>query len=604
MPVASRSSGAQSPLRSGLSSRTVTDDEAEGDDDLSQFSVRADDITEPAAPAVAHLTSSSPPSVAPLRHLSAASSPLKKSSSAKKITATKLVFDDVDNIYVLESNTSNNNNNNNAAATSTTVDDSNTSNSTSLDSSFATDNGDDAVNDDVAPQDDDVVIRLPIYDGEFSEIRPDLSSSEPMTSEELRALRERACSFYHNHVYDRSLANVPKSSLDSEPVGASAGAFDALERSTVLRIIGHTSALTLVALARTCHHMRHLCRALVRARYCNQRGLSVKLRLPRADIWRLTVEADVVNESTLDDFEWLKTLGTGSFGRVRLVRHRRTGGYYAMKCLKKAMLLEHEQQDRLYWEKDIVSTLEHPFVVQFFRTFQDSVYVYLLFEFAAGGEIFHLICEHGRLQSRVAKFYAAETLLVLKYFATLNVVYRDIKPENLLLSAQGHIKFTDFGFAAVLGEGEQSKAFLASAEYISPEMILGKGYGLSVDMWSFGVLLYELLVGLPPFVGALTDISYNIFNTDIEFPVRVDAEAKDLILKLLVLDPAKRLTPEQAMAHPWFAGINWHMVYLRMYPPPYVPPVKSQGDASQFNDYAEEQQSALTPVDVEFEEFG
>jgi serine/threonine protein kinase len=220
-------------------------------------------------------------------------------------------------------------------------------------------------------------------------------------------------------------------------VGASAGAFDSLERGTVLRIIGHTSALTLVALARTCHHMRHLCRALVRARYCNQRGLSVKLRLPRADIWRLTVEADVVNESTLDDFEWLKTLGTGSFGRVRLVRHRRTGGYYAMKCLKKAMLLEHEQQDRLYWEKDIVSTLEHPFVVQFFRTFQDSVYVYLLFEFAAGGEIFHLICEHGRLQSRVAKFYAAETLLVLKYFATLNVVYRDIKPENLLLSAAG-----------------------------------------------------------------------------------------------------------------------------------------------------------------------
>jgi hypothetical protein len=596
----SQASGTASPLRSGLSSRTVTDDENDddaanhqhNDDDLSQFSVKADDVSdnETHAPAVASLlASSSPPQLQSQRHVAATSSPLKKSASAKKLAATKLVFDDVDNIYVLGSS------NNNADEASTSRDSFASSDApVSSDGTVAT----------VPDDDEDIVIRLPIYDGEFSEIRPDLSSSEPMTAEELRALRVSACSFYNNYVYDRSLANVPKKSLDVEPVGASAGAFDALDRSIVLRIIGHTSALSLVALSRTCHHLRHLCRALVRARYCNQRGLSVKLRLPRADIWRLTVEADVVNESTLDDFEWLKTLGTGSFGRVRLVRHRRTGGYYAMKCLKKAMLLEHEQQDRLYWEKDVVSTLEHPFVVQFFRTFQDSIYVYFLFEFAAGGEIFHLICEHGRLQSRVAKFYAAETLLVLKYFATLNVVYRDIKPENLLLSAEGHIKFTDFGFAAVLAAGEQSKAFLASAEYISPEMILGKGYGLSVDMWSFGVLLYELLVGLPPFVGALTDISYNIFNTDIDFPVRVDAEAKDLILKLLVLDPARRLTPEQAMQHPWFAGINWHMVYLRMYPPPYVPPVKSQGDSSQFNDYAEENQTQLTPVDVEFEEFG
>jgi hypothetical protein len=196
-PVASRSSGAASPLRSGLSSRTVTDDEA--DDDLSQFSVRADDIAEPAAPAVAALlASSSPPSLAqpPLRHLSAASSPLKKSSSAKKVTASKLVFDEVDNIYVLESNT------NNSAATD----------DASLDSSFSVDGIDlnDGGNGSGA-EDDDVVIRLPIYDGEFSEIRPDLSSSEPMTADELRALRVRACSFYNNHVYDRSLANVPKS---------------------------------------------------------------------------------------------------------------------------------------------------------------------------------------------------------------------------------------------------------------------------------------------------------------------------------------------------------------------------------------------------------
>jgi serine/threonine protein kinase len=307
----------------------------------------------------------------------------------------------------------------------------------------------------------------------------------------------------------------------------------------VLRIIGHTSALTLVALARTCHHMRHLCRAMVRARYCNQRGLPVKLRLPRADIWRITVETDVLKQSTLDDFEWHKTLGTGSFGRVRLVRHRRTGGYYAMKCLKKAMLLEHEQQDRLYWEKDIVrrsSIRSSCSSTARSRTASTST---LLFEFAAAARCFRLICEHGRLQARVVKFYAAETLLVLKYFAALNIVYRDIKPENLLLSADRAHQVHRLWLCRRAAAGEKSTAFLASAEYIAPEMILGKGYDGAVDMWSFGVLLYELLVGMPPFVGALTDISYNIFNTDGRLSGAHRRRRQGPHLKLLVLDPAE-----------------------------------------------------------------
>jgi hypothetical protein len=550
---------------------------------------------------------------------------MRSSAPSPRLSApTKLVFDDVDNIYVLEQSASGNKIAAAAAASAAataaaatasssvaapavvvTHCDESTESDTVSDSTRSSSHAgsyDSTVGDEQGAA--DIVIRLPIYDGEFAIIRPDLSSNEPMTPDELAELRTRACSFYHSHVYDRTLpAGTGKSSLDVEPATARAGLFDRFERSVVLRIAGHADPLALVALAATCHRMRHFCRALVRARYCNQRRLPLKTHLARQDYWRITLETEMLQQATLADFEWHKTLGTGSFGRVRLVRFARTGQFYAMKCLKKAMLLEHEQQDRLYWEKDIVATLEHPFVVQFYRTFQDRVYVYFLFEFAGGGEVFRLICEHGRLQARVVKFYAAQTLLVLKYFAALNIVYRDIKPENLLLSADGNIKFTDFGFAAVLPAGEKSTAFLASAEYIAPEMILGKGYDGAVDMWSFGVLLYELLVGMPPFVGALPDISYNIFNTPVDFPVRIDADAKDLIGRLLVLDPAARLTPEQAMRHKWFDGVNWHMVYTRMYPPPYAPPVRSRGDTSQFNEYREEEPDALEEVAVDFEEF-
>lgn len=583
------------PIGSGRTSPNYLASPASPTNGLAAIDEGEEELAEPiAAPAVEFAAALSPRAAAQSMR-SSAPSPLVKGGG------TKLVFDDVDNTYVLEKPPAKE-----LELSSTESDsDSDTKSNSSSSSKSSRKSSDSASYDsEVGTDSDDVVIRLPIYDGEYAVIRPDLSSNEPMTPDELRALRVRACSFYHESVYDRTLpAGSGKSSLDIEPATARAGAFDRLERSVVLRIVGHAEPLALVALAGTCHRMRHFCRALVRARYCNLRGLPLKQHVPRGDFWRITLETELLQQSTLADFEWHKTLGTGSFGRVRLVRHVRTGHFYAMKCLKKAMLLEHEQQDRLYWEKDIVATLEHPFVVQFYRTFQDRVYVYFLFEFAGGGEIFRLICEHGRLQARVVKFYAAETLLVLKYFAALNVVYRDIKPENLLLSADGHVKFTDFGFAAVLPPGQKSTAFLASAEYIAPEMILGKGYDGAVDMWSFGVLLYELLVGMPPFVGALTDISYNIFNSEVDFPVRIDADAKDLISQLLVLEPARRLTPDQAMQHRWFAGVNWHMVYLRMYPPPYVPPVKSRGDASQFNAYKEAEPSELEEVAVDFEEF-
>lgn len=301
-------------------------------------------------------------------------------------------------------------------------------------------------------------------------------------------------------------------------------------------------------------------------------------------------EAAASVPASLDGLEQLRTLGTGSFGRVRLVRAGTGGEFYALKVLRKAKLLEHEQQERIYFEKDLVEVLSpFPFVTSFYRSYQDKRRLYLLFEYVPGGELFKLVCEQGRFEPDVVRFYAAQIVVTLAYFKSLHVVYRDIKPENLLLDAQGNIRFADFGFASVCPPGQRLHSFLASAEYISPEMILGKGYTETVDMWAFGILVYELLIGLPPFMGSLDQISSAIFTIGVKFPVGsfVPDDVRDLVEGCLRVDPAERLTPEQAMAHPFFATVNFDDVLACRITPPFVPQLTSPGDTSNFNEYPE-----------------
>lgn len=201
---------------------------------------------------------------------------------------------------------------------------------------------------------------------------------------------------------------------------------------------------------------------------------------------------------SIKDFELGPTLGTGTFGRVRQVRFRSSPSQqvFALKMLKKTEIVKLHQVEHIKWEKKILSQTSHPFIVQLINSFQNSRYVYMLLEYLPGGELFSRLRKDGRFSEDVSLFYSSEILLALRYLHRHKIVYRDLKPENLLISESGHVKLADFGFAKIL-ESDRTYTLCGTPEYLSPEIIKGqkKGYGRSVDWWAFGILLYEMLVG-------------------------------------------------------------------------------------------------------------
>jgi serine/threonine protein kinase len=288
---------------------------------------------------------------------------------------------------------------------------------------------------------------------------------------------------------------------------------------------------------------------------------------------------------SVSDFVLLETLGTGTFGKVRLCRHRATGRFYCMKILSKEKIVRMKQQEHVQNEKWVLSQVSHPFIVRLYRTFQDDSYLYFLMEYISGGELFTCIRRSSRLSNPVAKFYAAEIALAISYLHSMNIVHRDLKPENLLLDQQGHIKLTDFGFAkALLGPDGRTYTMCGTPEYIAPEVILSKGHGTPADYWSLGVLIYEMLAGHPPFFG---DSNHTVFEKILQtrphYPSDFDPLARDLVERLLQPDPERRLCSlEELKQQPWFQGVQWDLLPLRLQPGPIVPRLQYEYDTCNF----------------------
>ncbi|KAI9593253.1 kinase-like domain-containing protein [Syncephalis fuscata] len=301
----------------------------------------------------------------------------------------------------------------------------------------------------------------------------------------------------------------------------------------------------------------------------------------------------------LTDFNLLDTLGTGTFGRVFLARSRDNNQiqlfdnqqYFAMKVLKKVEVVRLKQVEHINSEKDILSCVRHPFIVNLFATFQDSTNLYMLMEYVIGGELFSHLRRAGRFTNEMTKFYAAEIVLAIEYLHSQDTIYRDLKPENLLLDHNGHVKITDFGFAKKVDE--RTWTLCGTPEYLAPEIIQSKGHGKPVDWWALGILIFEMLAGYPPF---FDDNPFGIYEKilagRIQFPAHFDPAAKDIVKRLLTADRTKRLGnlrggAEDIRKHKWFRDVDWVALLNREIQAPIVPNSRHPGDTSNFEKYPE-----------------
>ncbi|KAK8055463.1 hypothetical protein PG993_000690 [Apiospora rasikravindrae] len=299
---------------------------------------------------------------------------------------------------------------------------------------------------------------------------------------------------------------------------------------------------------------------------------------------------------SLGDFDMLRTLGTGSFGRVHLVQSKHNQRYYAIKVLKKAQVVKMKQVEHTNDERKMLSEVKHPFLITLWGTFHDCKNIYMVMDFVEGGELFSLLRKSGRFPNPVAKFYAAEVTLALEYLHAKNIIYRDLKPENLLLDRHGHLKITDFGFAKRVPD--KTWTLCGTPDYLAPEVVSNKGYNKSVDWWSLGILIYEMLCGYTPFwdSGSPMKIYENILRGKVKYPQYINPDAQNLLQSLITHDLTKRLGnlyngPQDVKNHPWFAEVTWDRLLRKDIDAPYTPPVKAgAGDASQFDRYPEEQE--------------
>ena len=298
-----------------------------------------------------------------------------------------------------------------------------------------------------------------------------------------------------------------------------------------------------------------------------------------------------IGKRCASDFDVLRCLGKGAFGTVHLVREKATGRLYAQKQFKKASLrLKNSVVAQTMSERQILELVNrHPFIVKLYYAFQDQEKLYLILEYGSGGELFWHVNARDQFNEDEARFYVAETLLAVEHLhKNLKVVYRDLKPENCLLDAEGHLLLTDFGLSKVAVEGE-CKSILGTKDYMAPEVIKGKTYGYASDFWALGCFAFHLMTGQPPFFSANdAKTEQKILHGKLKFPIWFSPYAKDLFTRLLRREPKKRLgynwvdDMKTIKNHNFFKGIDWSALERREVQPPIVPMIANPEDAENF----------------------
>ena len=298
----------------------------------------------------------------------------------------------------------------------------------------------------------------------------------------------------------------------------------------------------------------------------------------------------------------LAPLGVGTFGRVSLVKHAESGKMYALKAMAKSKIVALKQQRNIMYERALLGATSHPFLLSLSATFKDADTLYSLFEWIQGGELFGRIESDGKLPPAAAKFYAASVVHGLAYLHAMHVVYRDLKPENLLIDKTGYIRVVDFGFAKHVPE--RTYTLCGTPSYLSPECLTGAGYGKSCDWWAVGVLGYEMLTGKNPFDDECGDAQKtvrNVLRMRIEYPEELldaDPKAVGFIRNLLQRRVVDRLGcrmdgAQEVIRHRWFTDVDWKALLRKELPAPWVPHLKSADDVSHFEGALQAETSAL-----------
>jgi serine/threonine protein kinase len=294
----------------------------------------------------------------------------------------------------------------------------------------------------------------------------------------------------------------------------------------------------------------------------------------------------------IDDFTRISMIGRGTYGKVMLVRKNDDKRLFAMKAMSKKMLQDYGQIEQTKTERNVLLQTVHPFLVGAHYTFQSETKLFLVLDYVPGGELFLRLKQEQRFSEQRSRLYAAEILLGLGHLHSLGFVYRDLKPENVLVDANGHLKLTDFGLVKtdLTGGMSTTSTFCGTPQYMAPEMVDHSPYTKAVDWWSFGVLLYEMLVGIPPFFNENRTRLYRSIKFDpIRFPDWTSDEAQDLLLKLLERNPNRRLGggPRDhldIMKQPFFADLDWDAVLARRIVPEWIPQIASATDTSNFEE--------------------
>ncbi|VEN61198.1 unnamed protein product, partial [Callosobruchus maculatus] len=266
----------------------------------------------------------------------------------------------------------------------------------------------------------------------------------------------------------------------------------------------------------------------------NRSAYTEVLEKLRKEFYMRWEKKNISSTQGLDEFSRLKTLGTGSFGRVLLVRYK-DDNYYAMKCIEKVRIIKLKQVEHTLYEKRILEAIRFPFIISLEFSFKDNSYLYFVMPFINGGEMFTHLRRMRKFNEVLARFYASQVLLALEFLHFCDILYRDLKPENILIDSKGYLKIADLGFCKIV-KG-RTWTLCGTPEYIAPEIILSKGYGKAVDYWSFGVLLFEMSAGYPPFTSSDPMKVYErIISCKYKCPGSFSSELQDIIKNLLQLD--------------------------------------------------------------------